>query len=266
MDYRIVIPSYQRPETCQSQSINTLLRLGADPSQIDVWVADNEQRDLYTATLSKEINILVAEKGLDNARRIYHQHYTEGTPLLNVDDDLLDLVEKDGDKLVPLSVTLEAVTTTGFEIANAVGARLWGVNAVANGFFMGDTISVGLRYICGNFFGSYAGDPVYTGAREVPGSSGEDFLNTLRSYTRYGNVVRLDYLATKTKFFAAGGIDAELKTEGIAERQDDHAAALNKIANAYPNLAKTYTKSGGITNLRLKTITEHKIGRPEWHR
>jgi len=262
MDYRIVIPSYQRPESCQSQSVATLLRLGAKPEQIDVWVASESQRDLYTAHLSKEINIKVAEKGLDNARRIYHQHYKQGTRLLNVDDDLLDLVEKSGDKCVPLSVTLSAVVEIGFSIADAVGARLWGVNAVNNGFFMGDTISVGLRYICGNFFGSYAGDPVYTGDREVAGSSGEDFLNTLRSYTRYGKVVRLDYLATKTKFFASGGIDAELKAEGIADRQDDHSVALEKIALAYPDLAKSYTKAGGVTNLRLKTITEHKIGRP----
>jgi hypothetical protein len=260
--YQIAIPSYRRSRICADATIATLIRYGIDLKRVTVWVANEDEAVDYVAALPTEVTVKVAVLGKVNAQRYYHSQYPKGTPLVNLDDDLYDIHQKIGEKLEPLSVTLDEVIRTGFSVAERVGAKLWGINAVANGFFLSDSITVGLRYICGNIYGNYAGDEAILGDRVTAGSSGDDYETTLRSYILNGSVVRLDYLCPITKYFAPGGIDAELKTAGIEDRQIDHKAALEKIAQAYPDLAKTYTKAGGITNLRLKTITHLKIGRP----
>lgn len=262
MEYQIVIPSYKRPEVCRKATIETLIRYGVDLSLVTVWVADEDELARYREHLPAEVKIQVAIKGKVNAQRHYHGQYPAGTRLVNFDDDLYDVHEKIGDKLTPLAVNLDAVIRTGFTVAEKVGAKLWGINAVANGFFLSDSITVGLRYICGNFYGNYAGDEAITGQRILDGSSGDDYETTIRSFALNGSVVRLDYLCPITKYFAEGGIDAELKANGIEDRQTDHKDKLEQLAGAYPDLAKTYIKGKGITNLRLKTITHAKIPRP----
>lgn len=261
-EYQIAIPSYKRAEICRDATIATLIRYGADLSRVTVWVADDQQADEYRSVLPAEVKIGVAILGKVNAQRYYHSQYAPGTRLLNLDDDLYDLHQKVGEKLEPLTCSIDDLVSIGFGVAEKVGAKLWGINAVANGFFLSDSITVGLRYICGNIYGNYAGDEAILGERITDGSSGDDYETSLRSFILNGSVVRLDYVCPITKYFAPGGIDAELKDAGISDRQVDHKAALEKIAAAYPDLAKTYTKAGGVTNLRLKTVTQLKIGRP----
>jgi hypothetical protein len=123
---------------------------------------------------------------------------------------------------------------------------------------MKDTVTVGLRYVIGCFHGTYAGDPALCGDDRVIESSGEDFETTLRHYVMYGKIVRFDGVAPKTKYFAQGGIQAEIG-KGKDGRAKEHGEALERIALRYPDLAKTYEKSGGIVNIRLKTLTEAKI-------
>lgn len=262
MSYEIAIPSYKRAGTLAKATIPTLLKLGADKKRITIWVANLDEAVSYRQQFGDEYNIQIAKEGKVNAQRYYHNYYPTGTPILNLDDDIYNIQEKNGEKLKDYEGTIDELAEIGFKSCEAVGARLWGINAVANGYFLKDTITVGLRYICGNIYGNYAGDEAITGTRVTDGSSGDDYETTLRSYILNGSVVRLDYLCPITKYFAEGGIDAELKDRGIEDRQTDHQRALQDIANAYPDLAKTYTKSNGILNIRLKTITDIKLGKP----
>lgn len=262
MDYQIAIPSYKRAELLKKATLATLVRYGMDLKRVTVWVANEQEKADYAKVLPADVRIEVSFLGKVNAQRHYHRQYATGTRLLNLDDDLYDIHQKNDAKLLPLATSLDEVVQTGFHVAEKMGAKLWGINAVANGFFLSNTITVGLRYICGNIYGNYAGDEAILGDRVTAGSSGDDYETTLRSFILNGSVVRLDYLCPITKYFAPGGIDAELKTAGISDRQVDHKLALDQIASAYPDLAKTYIKAGKITNLRLKTITQLKIDRP----
>jgi len=146
----------------------------------------------------------------------------------------------------------------GFDLCEEYGARLWGINAVLNGFFMKNTVTVGLRYICGIFHGTYAGDPTLCGPDRFMESSGEDFENTLAHYKAYGKVLRFDGIAPKTKYFAAGGIQAEIGGDK-ATRNADHSVKLKMIADRYPDLCKLVEKAGGVHNIRCKTLTEAKV-------
>lgn len=262
MDYQIAIPSYKRADLLKHKTIALLERYNVDKSKITVFVANEEEAAVYKEALP-DYKIVVAIKGLVSARVFYNNYYPKDTPILNLDDDMAELKQRNAaDKLENYDGDFDDIVKLGFSICEQEGARLWGINPVSNGFFMSDYITVGLRYICGNFHGSYAGDPVLTGEDRVhKESSGEDFETTLRSFVRYGSVVRIEYLCPTTKYFASGGIDAELKDNGIPDRQTDHKAALYDIAARFPELAQIRVKAGDITNIRLKSITYLKIPR-----
>jgi hypothetical protein len=264
MEYQIVIPSYKRSELLKSKTIALLEYHKVDKEKITVFVANEEEASIYRQALP-DYKIVIAVKGLLDARVFYNNYFPKDTRLVNLDDDLGELKQRNSaDKLEPYTGSFDDLIKLGFSTCEKVGARLWGINPVSNGFFMGDHITVGLRYICGNFHGSYAGDPALTDPnRANKESSGEDFETTLRSFVRYGSVVRIEYICATTKYFASGGIDAELKDNGIPDRQTDHKAKLYDITARFPDLASIRIKAGDITNIRLKSITYHKIPRVE---
>jgi len=260
MDYQIAIPSYKRAELLKKTTLATLEKYGADKNRITVFVANEEQALEYRQVIG-DYKIVVAKLGLLNARRFYHNYFASGTPLLNLDDDLQDLKQRNSsDKLEDYKGTIDELVELGFGLCEKTGARLWGINPVGNGYFMKDWAVVGLRYICGNLHGNYAGDPAVVGAdRPSDVSSGEDYETTIRSFLANGSVVRIEWLTSITKYFAAGGIDAEIKDGGVDNRQIEHTKELQAIIERYPDLANPQIKSGGIFNIRLKNFTFEKI-------
>jgi hypothetical protein len=261
MEYVIAIPSYKRATLLKQKTLALLERFNVQKDKIHIFVANQKELEDYSDEIHG-YNIIVAEKGLVLARRFYNRYFPKDMRILNLDDDCAELKQKTPDgKLEDFSASFDSLVETGFGICEKQGARLWGINPVANGFFMADTATVGLRYICGNVHGSYAGDSVMLGEDRSLESSGEDFLTTLRSFIKYGSVVRIDWVCPTTKYFANGGIDAELKDNGIMTRQIDHTARLTEIVGRYPDLATLVTKAGGVTNIRLKTITYSKLPR-----
>ena len=259
-DYQIAIPSYKRPERLITQTIATLQRHGIPLNRVTVFVANEAERlryQLVADTAKLQFPIVISKPGLINSRIWYSTNYYQpGTPILNLDDDINDIVQKQGSRTIRLVGGLDRIIRKGFQTCRNTGAKLWGINAVNNGMFMDHTISIGLRYICGIFHGSVAGDPALHEDR-ILDSSGEDFETTLRSYRRYKGVVRLDGFAPITKYFAEGGIQAELG--GLDQRAIDHQRALSDITKRHPGLATLYSESGDVPNIRLKRVTIKKI-------
>lgn len=259
MTYTINVPSYQRPDTIEAKTLTTLDRHGIDRDRITVWVADEHEHDAYRTALRDEWDIKVGAPGLVNARIAYHTHHAPGTPIVNIDDDVTRIMVADGKKLADFPGNLDRFFTDAFATCQAEGTRLWGINAAANPMYLNNRYTVGLRYTIGALFGSYAGDPIFTHETRTGESSGEDFEATLMAFARDGATLRYDGVTIKTAYFAGGGIDAELAAHGIPDRQTDHHRRLNEIAARYPGIASTYTKAGGVTNIRLKPITAHQV-------
>ena len=208
--------------------------------------------------LSIEAKVVLGEPGIGRQRIFINKHYAAGTRILSLDDDIYSLLIVGKDKKLSLcDWSIDRIAFKGFSTCEKVKAKIWGINPVENGFFMDRTTSIGLRYICANFFGSYAGDPVWVAEDRLDFSSGEDFESTLRSFAKYKGVVRLDGICPKTKYFAQGGICAEIG--GEEKRKIDHHRHLMEIASRFPHLCKTYKKSDGTTNIKLKPITRGKI-------
>jgi len=257
MEYQIAIPSYRRATLLKHQTIACLERFNIDSERVTIFVASQEEYEDYQEVFKNKYKIVVGVLGKVNQQRFYHSYYPKGTPLLNLDDDTVTLLQRTQEgKLEDFNGSIDELVETGFSICKQEGAKMWGINPVENGFFMSDFVTVGLRYICGNFYGNFAGDPAIMGADRIyTQSSGDDFETTLRSFIQNGSVVRFEYICPKTKYFAPGGIDAELKEHGIQNRQSEHSVALADIVARYPELSTLTKKAGGVTNIRLKPIT-----------
>lgn len=262
MDYQIVIPSYKRAELLEKASLATIARYGGSKDRVTVFVANEQQAQEYRDVIG-DYRIVVAQIGKVNAQRFYHNYFPQGTPLLNLDDDIHDIKQRNElDKLEPYAESIDKLVSIGFDLCKKSGAKMWGINPVNNGYFMKDWSVIGLRYICGNFYGNYAGDAAIVGEdRPSHLSSGDDYETTIRSFIANGSVARIEWLTPITKYFAAGGIDAEIKDKGINDRQIEHTQELQAIIERYPELANPQVKSGGVFNIRLKNFTFEKVPR-----
>jgi len=250
-DYRVVVPSYQRAEACGAMTLTMLEQHDVDPDKVTVFVADDAEAETYREVLG-DWRVVVAALGTGHARRFISEHYPPGTRLISFDDDVSEIQAKTpDDKLEPWTGTIDHLAALGFGLADAIDARLWGINPTANGLFLSHAATLGERFVCGIMHGSYAGDPATVGPDRSFRSSGEDYVTCLRSLDLYRNVARIEWLAPKTRYFAAGGIQGELG--GKPERQADNTAALTEIAEQWPRRVRLVEKAGGVTSLRFRS-------------
>jgi hypothetical protein len=260
VNYVVAVPSYKRAEICRDQTLKLLDKLKVDRSKIFVFVANEEEAKTYTNVIG-DYQIVVGVKGISAQRRFYLNYFPENTRVVSLDDDIGELLEKDNEKLYEYSGTLDELCEHMFGICEEQDAKLWGINPVMNAFFMKDYVTVGLRFICANFMGTYAGNWAHCDPERRMTSSGEDHHSTIRSFIKYGSVVRAEYLCPKTKYWAKGGIDAMVtETEGIS-RAERHSTELHWVESRYPDLAKVKLKEGLAVSMRLKTVTHKKIPR-----
>jgi hypothetical protein len=262
MDYEIAVPSYKRSDVLVNRTLKTLGRMVDLKKRLTVFVADKEEETIYRNAIGKDYKIVVGKKGIIHQRRFLSSYYPKNTKLLCVDDDLFDLELLHNGKLVPFTGDLDEVVAHGFDVCRKFGAKHWGIAAFENAFYMRPYTSVGLRYICGIFHGCFAGDSVMCGDDRLLVSSNEDFETTVRSFMKYGSVVRLDWLCPKTKYFAAGGIRAEIGGDA-EDRKADHAKAVDDCARRYKGLCTAYTKATGDRNIKLKTLPHQKVLPPK---
>ena len=241
--YKIVIPSYKRPKILFEKTLKLLQRLNVDFSTIDIVVETEEMRKEYLDYLPFNLNIIVSNtngiKGKRNFIRKYYQQETDEDYLLCIDDDIDELYDMD----TPITTTdFNEAVETGFVECEKKGYTMWGVSPFHNTFFLKNVVSYNLKYICGTFFGliidrSY--DPLQTTFNHY-----EDFCFTCKHFLRDDGVVRLNWIAIKTKYFnPKGGI-----TEwygGKEERkkaQEEDAITFTEI---YPKMARIIDKKYG---------------------
>lgn len=264
MDYVIAVPSYRRATICKDQTLTVLEKLKVSKDRIHVFVADEEEEKTYRSVLGDDYKIIVGVRGISDQRKFYHNYFPVGTRIVSIDDDMAELLQLDevNKALVPTPLTLDEIVEIGYSYAEKEGAKLWGINPTMNHFFLKNQISVGLRYICANFMGSYAGDWIFTDPNRRMTHTGEDHHSTLRAFVKYGCVVRLEFLCPKTKYFAAGGIDACVTEDG-QKRAERHADELGWVQKQYSELCTIQVKAGGVVNIRFKPITyaRYKFGK-----
>tara|TARA_R100001440_G_scaffold34445_1_gene53445 strand:- start:74 stop:1327 length:1254 start_codon:yes stop_codon:yes gene_type:complete len=247
---KICIPSYERYETINDKSIGLLLNYGFFPEDIDLFVANKEQYDKYKSVVHKDINIIIAVKGLKQVREFIFDYYEQGEKLLCLDDDIEEIRELyyDSQKKPQLRSVenLKQIIDKGFDECEKNSLKLWGLYPVkGNPFWMSNSkeITTDYKFIIGNFFGCINCKDMNI----LNVSNIDDYERSIRSYKIYGGSVRLNHYSAKTNFKEnSGGAQYDPNRE-IKIKID-----YNILENTYPEYITFRNKKDGLNPILKK--------------
>lgn len=245
-DWVVAIPSYKRAEILKTKTLAVLQKYGIEPERIFIFVADKEEEEIYKKTLPEKAynKIVVAKKGLNNARNIINEYFPKGKKIVEADDDIRGFIEFDESKPrheKPL-VSLKRLIDRGYAEAEKHGAKLWGVYPSANGFFMKNSVTTDLKHIVGSFWGQWnPGKDVV-----IHLQSKEDYERTLQFWKRDGVVVRLNFVSPQTAYYKTPG---GLQLERTQQKIEDEVKFLEKEYPGY--IKRNPNRKTGFVEIRL---------------
>lgn len=248
--WEVAIPSQKRPETLRDKTLTVLKAYRIPSSRITVFVADKEQEKIQKETLKTGTygKIVVGIVGMGAIRNFISDQQPVGTPIVNIDDDIKGFLEQDATKPrkeKPLR-SLLAVIKKGFQECEKAGARLWGVQPVANGFFMKPKVSTDLRQIIGSFWGS-----INPGTKEIKITldDKEDYQRSILFQEADDAVVRLNMIAPVSSQQKEPGGMQEERTKQRVEK------SARWLVKQYPEFAVLNpSKKSGQMEVRLKDM------------
>jgi hypothetical protein len=263
--YIIAIPSYNRPDLIQVKTLALLHRHEIPASKITIFVANQEQHDLYKKKIPEWLygNLVVGVLGLRNQRNFIMDYYPEETHIVQMDDDLNKIMEliiqprtsKRGSRTSRRSsrstrqmrpiINLDEFIKNAFEICHDKGIFLWGVYPLANARFMTPKMTTDLRFIVGPFWGIIN--------RQRPDlritiDEKENAERTLQHYTIDGAVLRFNNVGIETRYYKnKGGMQDEGK-----DRKEEARKSVYYLHKKYPKLTKIYLgKKSGVPEIRM---------------
>ena len=245
---KICIASYQRHETICQKSLKVLLNGGYNATEIDLFVANEEEYHKYKSVVPEGINIIIAVKGLKAVREFIFDYYEQGEKILSLDDDIemIRKYDKDTGKLLPVN-NLKSLVQKGFDECSKHSLKLWGLYPVqGNPFFMKNAkeISYDYKFIIGNFFGFINDKQMNV----LNVSNIDDFERSIRSYQLFGGSVRLNHYAAKTNFKKnTGGAQYD------PDREEKICYDMYLLLKLYPDMLFLRKKKGG-----LNPVLKHK--------
>lgn len=240
MDCVYVVPSYNRPDAFKTKTLATLQYHKIPSDKIYLFVANDDQKEKYITALGDEsiCNIIVGIIGLPAVRNFIFNHFPINQKIVSFDDDVSGFVKLKDDKLQLLeSQELLEVIETGFNTCDTVGAKFWGDYPVANAFFMKNTISIDLKFIMGSFWGCY--NPGSEIEITIGNGEKEDILRTILFWIRDKKIVRLNYIAHKTKIYSGTG---GLQSDGVDTRIKRENETVDKLLEMYPQYIRRNTR------------------------
>jgi len=228
-----------------------LKRQGVPPRRIDIFVADKEQEKIYKSVIPRNYynKLIVGKKGLANQLLFIKNYYPQGKCIVRCDDDIESVFKKVSDTEVK-EVDLNIFIPYAFGVCMKEGLTYWGINKVANPFYMTYGYSTDLRFIQGGFNGYINSNNKSYDLKIKDNSTAEDIERTIRYYITDGGVVRFNEYAFKTKLFGDGGIQTELG--GFEKRQKLIKKATTQLKKLYSNYGDVipHKEQGVIFRLR----------------
>jgi hypothetical protein len=254
MDYRFAIPSYNRPT--KQHTFKYLLSLGVNPLDIDIFVADAEQAELYKTHNPEMEHIIIGKLGMMNIRNFITDYYPQGTKYVSMDDDIKYIKMKNPKEWEESSFADEEVYTEGwldkeiklaFKECENSGRKMFGCYPVNNHYFMKNNLTYDFKFIGGWFWGCINDKDIQININQY-----EDYDRCIQQYLKYGGVVRLNYLCCQLGAFGA---------EGGMGKEREYQADIDNLLSLYPGLVKTKFKQGRLnpvlTDTRPKTTIPH---------
>lgn len=243
-NYRVALPTYKRYDIFKNKTLKTLINSGINPELIDVFVADDSEKELYEKTLTRETysKIIVGQKGMKEIRNFIQDYYSEGQLIVSFDDDV-EKVERFVDEKTLIDFKeLNNFFNYAFYVMENYGASCWGVYPVSNPYFMEDSIALGLRFLNGTLYGFSNKSFLKLELDEK-----EDFERSIKAYIHDGKVIRFDFMTYESKEFTEkGGMQADYK-----DRNDLAEKSSKYLLEKYPYLCKINTARKNRCEIKL---------------
>jgi len=260
MDYRIAIPSFERAPTLINKTFKLLKKHNITFDKVDLFLETKDMQDQYELYFDEtdyghiNFRIIITDTiGIGAKRNFIRNYYRQEDTfckyVLSIDDDIDDLCEMDKSM-----TSLQDFIETAFVETESLNLNIWGVSAFHNSFFMKQTISTNLKYVCGAFFGLII--DLDKPMLQTTYNHYEDFDFTIQHFHRDGGVVRFNDIALKTKYFAEGGINESYG--GIDNRKKDMEVAGLRFVDQYRGIARLIEKKYGF-DIRLNHRSKTKF-------
>ena len=247
--YVVAIPSYKREEILVTKSLKTLIDGGVSPSQLYIFVANNEEKDNYEKHVPKNMykTLVVGKKGITNQRKFILKYFPEGQCIVSIDDDVEGLYKAQGSTKLVQVRDVDKFYKEAFDRLNKEKLYIWGIYPVRNPFFMKNTVTTNLKFIIGTMYGFInRHEPKLQPSAEI--EEKEDYEQSILYFLMDGGVLRYNNVTIKTKFHAEGGLGK------IDNRFEANKHAAEYLQKTYPEYVSTFHRKTGMTEIRLKRV------------
>jgi len=246
-DYVVAIPSYKRQDVLIKKSLKTLKEGGVSASKIHIFVANEEEREIYEKSVPKELygKIVVGVKGITNQRKFIVKHFPENKYVVSIDDDVEQIEKMDGPTKLLKVRNVDKFFRDAYDDLKKNGLYIWGIYPVRNPFFMKPKVTTDLKFIIGVLRGT-----INRHSKDIEPSEGaegkEDYEQSILYFKKDGGVLRYNNITTKTKFHAEGGLGKD--------RQEMNKKAAEYLKKTYPDLVTVFHRKNGMTEVKLKRV------------
>lgn len=246
--YVVAIPSFNRSDVISLKTLETLRKGGIPHKSIYIFVANNEERNIYADVVPKNLygKIVVGVKGITNQRKFIVKYFPEGTHVVSMDDDVEKFLRlsRDGKKLVDFKKgDLDVFIQKAFASIEAQNLFIWGIYPMRYAYYMKHNVTTDLRLILGTAYGficRHDADLIPTVDEK------EDYETTIRYYLKDGGVMRFNDICLKTIYHSPGGL-GKLTDERLRVNRD----AAKQLQKQYPELVTTFERPNKMTEVRL---------------
>jgi hypothetical protein len=218
---KIAIPSYNRASVLKSKTLAYLLREGYNPSEIYIFLKNNEQLELYKKEITTPVNWVVCNnQTICDKRTFIRNYFPVDEEILSVDDDIKSL------KMInpqPLKTLVEKM----FILTLKEGLTSWGIYPVNNLFYCQERVVRGSVYICACFCG-------FINKQQEPYPnlfSKEDRWSSCLRIALDGAVLRYEGACPDTTYYAKGGL-SEIRD---FQTEEAHSRAVESL---FPHLVR----------------------------
>lgn len=239
---KIAIPSYQRSDTIGPKTLTTLQREGFLAGDINIFVANEQEAELYRQKVPRTLynEIIVGVLGIAPQRIFISQYYPEDTFLLYCDDDLRGFKRYRGFERIHLPSVFENL----FTHAQLNRSFLWGLYPASNPLFFKPRIRNGLHLICGSCYGFINRHQLSWNPTLL---CKEDYDLSFKAYLQTGNLTRAEFVSPITSYWKTKGGLQTVRTF------DTELLCSRRLFIDYPELVEeVFTKKNGKPDLKLR--------------
>lgn len=244
MDYKIAIPSLNRPELCKN-TVSFLRKMNLK-AEIYVFLKEMDERYHFDDEMTRII--IHNQTGIQLTRNYMHTFFQEGEKVVFVDDDFTGLLKKKQNKLEDFWDFLELIKI-GFSECIKNATKIWGITNTNNPFFMNKAIQFGNYGLPGGFYGLIITKKVFLSENKF--GMAEDQEICLRATSTFGGVVRFGTITRKEPNYGKikGGIQ-DIYTS--LQRKEVERKSHQLLAKMYPNLCEFKGDGIGIRYKKIK--------------